>query len=78
MDTLEVDGRTTTKPIRLFWRDGLEVAEWIFGNPVFANHMIFDPTRIYTNTSTGDREYTEYMTGDRAWENQVRLRLLSI
>lgn len=73
IDTIQVDGYTTTKPIRLYWRDGLEVAEWIFGNPVFANHMFFDPVRVHT--VTGEREYTEYMSGDQAWENQVRFML---
>lgn len=68
MDVIEVDGYTTTKPMRLYWRDGLEVAEWIFGNPIFSNHMMFDPVRLYCD---GEREYTEYLTGDQAWIAQV-------
>ena len=56
-------------PIHLFWRDALEVTRDIFGNPVFAQHMEFDPYEIYEG---GEREYGEWMSADEAHRIQVR------
>jgi hypothetical protein len=75
VDIIKVEGYETMKPIHLFWRDGFEVAKWIFANSVFANHMSFDPKCVFYDVMIKEREYTEYMTGDFAWEYQVRLLL---
>lgn len=61
----------TTKPIYLYWCDGLEAAKWIFGNPVFANHMQYDPVKVFTDEFGDEREFSEYMTADYAWNIQV-------
>jgi hypothetical protein len=37
---------------------------------------MLDPKRVYADLSTNDREYTEYMTGDYAWDLQVSLNFL--
>lgn len=70
-DKIDTFGYPTTKPVHLYWRDGFEVAKWIFGNPVFANHMAYDPVRITLDEQGREREYTEYMTGEHAWKVQV-------
>ena len=40
---IEVKGYVTKDPIHLFYRDALEVTREIFGNPVFVQHMEYDP-----------------------------------
>ncbi|EGN94994.1 hypothetical protein SERLA73DRAFT_25914, partial [Serpula lacrymans var. lacrymans S7.3] len=45
--TIKIEGYPTTKPMKLIWRDGLEVVNCIFANPVFANHMMLDPKKMY-------------------------------
>lgn len=61
----------STKPIHLYWRDGLEAAKWIFANPVFANHMQYDPVKMFTSQAREEREFSEYMSGKYAWSVQV-------
>ena len=57
----------------LFYRDALDCVEYLFGNPLFANRMDFSPTRLYHNVEQTIRIYTEWMTGNAAWEMQVSL-----
>jgi hypothetical protein len=73
MDVIEVDGYMSKKPIRLFWRDGLEVVKWIFGNPIFAHDISYNPKQVFCEEG---REYTEFMTADYVWACQVRAVLL--
>lgn len=65
---IHTDGYTTTHPVNLIWRDALEVVHHIFGNPIFANHMEYDPYEIKDN---GEREYGEWMSCEQASEIQV-------
>jgi hypothetical protein len=57
--TIETDGYVTAHPVHLIWRDALEVTKHIFGNPIFANDMEFDPYEIFVNR---EREYGEWMS----------------
>jgi hypothetical protein len=68
--TLEFLNYTTEQPIELIWRDGLAVTKDLFANPIFANHMIYDPHVVMTGS---EREYGEFFTGERAFFIQVRL-----
>jgi hypothetical protein len=68
--TLEFLNYTTERPIELIWRDGLAVTKDLFANPIFANHMIYDPHVVMTGS---EREYSEFFTGERAFFIQVRL-----
>ena len=45
-----------------------EVVEDILSNPIFANHMTFDPYKVFRNNQ---REYGEFFSGERAHEIQV-------
>jgi Plavaka transposase len=65
---IHTDGYTTTHPVNLIWRDASEVVHHIFGNPIFANHMEYDPYEINNN---GEREYGEWMSCEQASEIQV-------
>lgn len=64
----EVQGYTTAAPIHLIWRDGLEVAKSLFGNPIFAQNMSFDPLHVWEGAQ---REYGEWFTANRAFSTQV-------
>jgi hypothetical protein len=66
-----IDGYKPKTPIYFYWRDALEVIEYVFGNPVFAPYMQYDPQRLWTDVHKTERIYSEYMTGDFAWESQV-------
>jgi hypothetical protein len=63
----------TSEPMHLFYRDALDCVEYMFGNPLFANHMDFCPVRLYQDAEQTIRVYSEWMTGNAAWEMQVRL-----
>lgn len=67
---LEFTGYKTIHPIQLIWRDGLEVVKQLFGDPVFANHITFQPHRVNVRNQ---REYGDYMSADLAWKIQVSL-----
>lgn len=47
--TMQTEGYITTHPVHLIWRNALEVTRHIFGDPVFANDMEFDPYEIQVN-----------------------------
>lgn len=66
--TIKTEGYVTTHPVHLIWRDALEVTKHIFGNPVFANDMEFDPYEVIVN---GEREYGEWMSSLCAHDIQV-------
>ncbi|KAH7921465.1 hypothetical protein BV22DRAFT_1107182 [Leucogyrophana mollusca] len=65
--TFQIDGYPTKHPITLIWRDALEVVRDLFGNPVFAQGMSYDPHIVFDGL---EREFGEWMTGDRAWAIQ--------
>ena len=68
---INVQGGTTKELLTLFYRDGLECFRFLFGNPLFADHMDLVPRREYTSADKHERLYTELMTGDMAWSLQV-------
>lgn len=68
---VEVGGGTTKKPLTLYYRDGLECFKFLFGNPLFLNHMDYTPRREYVGVEKRERLYNEMMTGNRAWTLQV-------
>lgn len=67
---LEVDGYNVERKIELIWRDGLKVVESLFGNPIFAQNMSFDPLRVW---SGAEMEYGEWFTSHDAYDIQVRV-----
>ncbi|KAG2087600.1 uncharacterized protein F5147DRAFT_781249 [Suillus discolor] len=43
VSNLEFTGYKTTYPVQLIWRNALEVVKQLFSDPVFANHITFQP-----------------------------------
>ncbi|KAG2741692.1 hypothetical protein P692DRAFT_20879866 [Suillus brevipes Sb2] len=70
VSNLEFTGYKTTYPVQLIWRDALEVVKQLFSDPVFANHITFQPHVVNTG---GQREYGDYMSADIAWKIQDHL-----
>ncbi|KAG1834896.1 hypothetical protein EV424DRAFT_1468487 [Suillus variegatus] len=68
--TLEMTGYPTIQLINLIWRDGLEVVQDLFANPIFANHMTYDPHVVVDGN---ERKYSEYFTAQQAFEIQDQL-----
>ncbi|KAG1876909.1 hypothetical protein C8R48DRAFT_768476 [Suillus tomentosus] len=60
----------TKSPVILYWRDPLECIASIFNHPLFHNHMDFTPRKVYTTAERLCRIYTEWMTGNDAWDMQ--------
>lgn len=71
-ETIVVEGYKTKKPIVFIYRDAAEVVDYIFGNPIFAHVMEMDPRKVFTDAGWEERIYTQFMTGQYAWECQVR------
>ncbi|EGO27015.1 hypothetical protein SERLADRAFT_436846 [Serpula lacrymans var. lacrymans S7.9] len=71
MEEIQARNYKTEKPMILLYRDGLEVVKSLFGNPIFAKHMMMDPKQVVNKD--GEWEYSEWMTGDYAWAIQDQL-----
>jgi hypothetical protein len=66
---IKLDGYKTESPIILYWRDGLEVIQHLFSNPIFASSIEMMPYHLYD--TNGVRMYHEFMSADEAWKIQV-------
>ena len=68
---IAISGYATRKPMFLFYRDTLDCVEYLFGNPLFVGSMDLSPVRFYQDAEHTIRVYTEWLTGNAAWEMQV-------
>ena len=75
---VSVDGGTTKDPLILYYRDGGECFECLFGDPCYENDMDFGPRRVFTVGEVRERLYSEIMTGDMAWNLQVKALLKQV
>ncbi|KAG1786723.1 hypothetical protein EV424DRAFT_1551366 [Suillus variegatus] len=60
----------TKLPICLFWRDPVECLESLFSNPLFHNKLNFVPHHVYKTAVWLLRVYSEWLTGNSAWDMQ--------
>jgi hypothetical protein len=58
--------------LEFYLRDTLECIRSLYGDPQFAQHLIFAPERHYTRQDRHSRIYNEMYTGDWWWSVQVR------
>lgn len=61
----------TKSPVILYWRDPLECIASLLNHPFFHDRMDFTPRRVYATAQRLCRVYSEWMTGDDAWNMQV-------
>lgn len=69
--TVSVPGGTTTEPLKLLYRDGLEVFKFLFANPVFAGKQNFVPQKCWMDVESDILFSDEPTTGHYMWEVQV-------
>jgi hypothetical protein len=67
-ETITYEGYPTKTPIILYYRDPLECLEFLLKNPLLKKHLDLIPKRKFQN---GRRVWSEWITGDGAWEMQV-------
>jgi hypothetical protein len=58
--------------LEFYYRDTLDCVRSIFGDPQYAEHLVFAPERHYTNHERESRLYHEMYASDWWWEIQVR------
>jgi hypothetical protein len=59
-----------TKPYEVWFRDPLKIAEAHIGNKDFAREMDYSPKRVFSRA--GRRQYSDFMSGNWAWDQAVR------
>jgi len=71
--TIKLKNYETQTPMVLYYREGLDVVKHLFANPVFAQCLELHPYQLYEDMpdGTSNRVYSEFMSGDWAWEYQV-------
>ena len=74
---VSVEGGSTKEPLRLFYRDGLEVFRFLFGNPLFENLQDFVASKVWADVGNDIRVFEGPFTGDHAYEIQVRMVLFN-
>jgi hypothetical protein len=68
----------TKSPIELYYRNPMECIETLFNSPLLADNMELVPYRVYKTSKKIMWIYSEWMSGDAAWEMQVVLLLVVI
>ncbi|KAG1884144.1 hypothetical protein F4604DRAFT_1919983 [Suillus subluteus] len=63
----------TKSPAVLYWRDPLECIATIFNHPLFHSCIDYTSHKVYSTAQKLSGIYTEWMTGDHAWEMQSAL-----
>jgi hypothetical protein len=67
----------TKTPVHLYHRDPIQCIESIMQSPWMTNHIHYTPLRVFTNAQKLMRVYSEWRTGDVAWEMQVPIFMFS-
>ncbi|KAG1865025.1 hypothetical protein DFJ58DRAFT_714811 [Suillus subalutaceus] len=63
----------TKLPIVLYWRDPLDCISSLLNHPAFHDQLDFTPRRVYTTAQRLCRVFSEWATGDDAWNMQSAL-----
>ncbi|KAJ7029159.1 hypothetical protein C8F04DRAFT_1212028 [Mycena alexandri] len=63
----------TKSPLTLYYRDPLECLQYLLSNPLIQDHVQFMPFRLWANSDKLMRIYTEWLSGDVAWNMQEKL-----
>ncbi|KAG1859222.1 hypothetical protein F4604DRAFT_1684696 [Suillus subluteus] len=63
----------TKSPAILYWWDPLKCIASIFNHPLFHNRLDYTSRKVYSTVQRLSWIYTEWVTGDHAWEMQLTL-----
>jgi hypothetical protein len=61
----------TKNNIILYYRDPLLCLQYLMHSPLVQDHISFSPFKLYENATKTMRIYTEWLSGDQAWNIQV-------
>jgi hypothetical protein len=61
----------TKKETILYYRDPLLCLQNLMQSPLIQDHISFTPFQLYESAAKVMRIYTEWLSGNRAWEMQV-------
>ena len=61
----------TKQPVTLLYRDPLECIQSLLENPLAANSIQMKPFKLFRTAEKLTRIYTEWLSGDAAWDAQV-------
>ena len=67
----------TKDDVILYYRDPIECLKCLFSNPLHQEHIELIPYHCYTLAEKTNRVYSEWMSGDVAWQIQVSLSYFS-
>jgi Plavaka transposase len=67
----------TKTPVHLFHRDSLECIQSILHSPHIVDHVHYSPLRVFKTAEKLVRVYSEWRTGDVAWDMQVCISAFS-
>ncbi|KAH7099434.1 hypothetical protein BKA62DRAFT_744176 [Auriculariales sp. MPI-PUGE-AT-0066] len=60
-------------PFDCFYRNAVDLVRDLLADPTFDEQLLFRPVHRYTSKSKKSRKYSEWNTGDWAWEIQAHL-----
>ncbi|KAI5995031.1 hypothetical protein EDD15DRAFT_2142435, partial [Pisolithus albus] len=63
----------TRRALQVFYRDAIECLQHLIHSPSNNGLIHFVPEKIYSAADRTQRIYTDWLTGDRAWELQDAL-----
>jgi hypothetical protein len=61
----------THRPLTLYYRNPLELLESLLQNPLVQDHLHYTPFRKFEVAEKAMRVYSEWLSGDVAWEMQA-------
>jgi len=68
----------TKRPVRLYYHDPIECLQALFRSPLLADNIQLTPYRLFKTAGKLVRVYSEWMSGNAAWEMQVSSYILRI
>ena len=67
----------TKNNLVLYYRDPVLCLQYLMQNPLVKDHISFSPFKLYESAARLMRIYTEWLSGDQAWNIQVRFSFVS-
>lgn len=61
----------TKLPVKLFYRDAVDCLKSLYGHPLLKDYVKHTPFRVFSDAQKLVRVYSEWLTGDVAWDIQV-------
>jgi hypothetical protein len=68
----------TKNDLALYYRDPLLCLQYLMHSPLVEAHISFSPFKLYESAAKTMRMYTEWLSGDQAWNIQVNFSFISV